>query len=189
MRRRAAPILVIPSVLLLAALSVWVADFLRLPEPGGKAPSPQYPEYIVENFSSEVFKADGSRDYLLRASQLHHYTDDNITRVEAPRLMLFRGEPPPWEVEADQGVLREAQAQVDLVGAVVMHRPALGDRQPVRVTTQDLTVYTERDYAETAAAVHVVRGRDTIDAIGMRAWLAEHRVELLEKVVGRYTQE
>lgn len=189
MRLRAAPVFVIPLVLLLAALSIWVADLLRLPELGGRPPSPQNPEYVLENFTSVVFKADGSRDYLLRARQLRHFTDDNVTKVEAPRLTLFRGEPPPWESEAERGIVYEPEGRIDLLGRVEMYRPGHPDRPPLRITTRDLTVFTALDYAETAAAVHVVRSQDTIDAIGMRAWLAENRVELLENVLGRYARE
>lgn len=189
MRLRSAPALVIPTVLLLAALSIWLADFLRLPEPPGKPPSPQHPDYVLGSFTSEVFKADGTRDYLLRGDKLRHFTDDNMTRVEAPRMWLHRGEPPPWEARAEEGILYEDESRVDLLGAVVMVRPGEAARPPLLMTTRDLTVYPDRDYARTSAAVQLVRGHDTIDAVGMRAWLAEHRVELLENVVGRYTRQ
>lgn len=177
------PILI---VLLLAVMSVWLADFLSLPDAGPATPDPAHPDYILDAFTSERYGADGQLAYVLRGDQLRHYAANNTTLVKIPRLTLWRGALPPWEADAEQSRVDHGEGRIDLLGHVVMRRAG----QPaLQLVTRDVSLWPERDYAQTAAPVQMLRGHDRIDAVGMHAWLAEGRVKLLEDVIGRYATE
>ena len=56
----------------------------------------------------------------------------------------------------------------------------------MKLLTRDLRVDTQRDYAETDAAVKLTRGYHETTAVGMRADLRLGRLELLADTRGRY---
>ena len=53
----------------------------------------------------------------------------------------------------------------------------------------DLPEFTDTHYAETAAPVTITDANSTVKAIGMHAFLAEERIELLSAVRGVYVPQ
>lgn len=172
--------------LLLAAVSGRIADWISLPpQPGGKPPV-RAPDYWVEDFTARILDASGALHYRVRARELVHYPSENLAHLTRPHVLYLRDPLLPWRADAERGLLYENEDRIDLQGKVVMDRDASARSAPLHVVTRDLTLFTDRDYGETAAPVKITRGRDTIDAVGMQAFLGEGRLELLENVVGQY---
>jgi lipopolysaccharide export system protein LptC len=55
-----------------------------------------------------------------------------------------------------------------------------------RLTTQALTLYPERDYAETAQSVRIQTAGSNTTATGMQVFLNDGRLELLSNVRGQH---
>ncbi len=172
--------------LILAVVSNRIADWISLPPtPAEKKPA-RAPDYWVEDFAARVLDASGAVHYRVRARELVHYPSEHLAHLTRPHLLYLREPLVPWRADAERGLLYEDQNRIDLQGRVVMDRAATEDSAALHVVTRDMTLFTDRDYGETAAPVKITRGRDTIDAIGMQAFLGEGRLELLEDVVGHY---
>jgi lipopolysaccharide export system protein LptC len=56
----------------------------------------------------------------------------------------------------------------------------------ITLLTRDLTIYPQREYAETGAAVTITSGRNEMQAVGMRLDLSDGRLELLSETKGKY---
>ena len=143
------------------------------------------PDYFIEGLKARVFNADGSLHYRLQAQRLDHYPDDDTLQLASPVLNMFSPDQPPWLMVADEGLVYDGGLRINLNGAVDISQP--GDaRTAMRLLTRDLRIDTERDYAETDAAVKLTRGYHQTTAVGMRASLALRRIELLADTRGKY---
>jgi len=143
------------------------------------------PDYFVDHLKAAVFNADGSLHYRLAARRLDHYPDDNTLQLAAPVLRMFSKDQPPWIMVAEEGVVYDNGLRIHLNGKVDITQP--GDaRTAMQLLTRDLRIDTQRNYAETDAAVKLTRGYHQTTAVGMRASLDLGRLELLADTRGRY---
>ncbi|MCB1787821.1 MAG: LPS export ABC transporter periplasmic protein LptC [Chromatiaceae bacterium] len=190
--RRFRPLLAM--LLVLGALfSWWLVD--RVEEstaPGDAGPSqgPREIDYYVTGLDATRMTAAGVPAHRLRTPQLRHYTDDDTTELEKPRLTVYQDERPPWEVASERAWMSGDGSLLLLHGDVLIERAGDAQNAPLRMTTRDLRVQPREDYAETDEKVRVVSDAHSVDAVGMQAWLRPpSRVKLLSEVKGLYVPE
>jgi lipopolysaccharide export system protein LptC len=133
-----------------------------------------------------MFNDQGTLAYQLRSDRATHQRADDSTLLEQPNLLYYRpGEAHPWLLQAQQGVVTSGGDQVDMMNDVLLQR-----QDPVaptaRLTTQALTLYPERDYAETAQSVRIQTAGSDTTATGMQVFLNDGRLELLSNVRGQH---
>ena len=73
-----------------------------------------------------------------------------------------------------------------LRGEVTLARVGTEQDRPITLTTPALNVWPKKDYAETDQPVTVVSDGLRLDAVGMKAYIDDQRVEFLSQVRGRY---
>jgi lipopolysaccharide export system protein LptC len=172
-----------------AALSTW----LLLRDDSSVAPqAPRHvPDYYLKHFTATAMTPEGKPDRRLTADSLYHYADDDTMDLERPHMLFFNPERPPWEVDSETGWVGPEGEDVLLGGNVIIRREAApdGSARPLRVETRDLQVRPHEDYAETDQPVTIISERHRVDAVGMRAYLGDDRLELLSEVRGHYEPE
>lgn len=176
---------------LLLALSGTLAWWLQRdarPPPSAPEPTQRRPDYIVEGLSALMMDAAGRPDRRLVASELRHYPDDGSSELDAPRLVVYADDAPPWRARADIGWINAEGDEVLLQERVRLERDATDTAAPLLLRTSEMLVLPETDYAETARFVEIDSGDDWVTAEhGMRAWLGEPlRVKLFGRVRSRY---
>jgi lipopolysaccharide export system protein LptC len=181
---------ILALLILIAVGSWWLGDDDPRDEPG---PAPALTgetrtiDYRISGLDVVRMTPAGRPAHRLRAERLRHFTDDATTELTAPRLRVFQGDAPPWEVDAEQAWMSADGSLMLLTGEVVISRNAGEMTRPVRMTTSDLRVQPRQDYAETDEAVRVEREDDWLDAVGMQAWLRPpSRIKFLSEVRGRH---
>ncbi len=184
--RRFRPILAVLLVLA-AALSWWLRD---VPVPKGMTEptkGPRDSDYYIRGLDVTRMTPDGTPAHRLRAEQVRHFTDDDTTRMEQPRLTVYQDQAPPWEVDAEAALVSADGDLVLLSGDVLIERAGQGDIRPMRIVTRNLRVQPREDYAETDEKVRVVSNADWLNATGMQAWLRPpSRLKFLSQVKGYY---
>lgn len=161
----------------------------RAPAPG---PGERRPDYIVDGVRAVTMDAAGRPERRLAAKQVRHFPDDGASELDAPRLIAYSDDgTPPWEVEADTGWITADADELLLEHNVVLERAAGPDSPPVRLTTSELLVLPETEYAETARYAEIESGADWITAVdGMRVWYGDAmRAKLFGRVRGRFEME
>ncbi len=172
-------------VVMLSAFANWLLDAIEHKTIEDTTALRHEPDYFIEGLKAKVFNADGSLHYRLASRRLNHYPDDNTLQLTAPVLRMFTKKQPPWIMVAEQGVVYDDGQRIHLNGAVDIRQP--GDaRTRMQLLTRDLRIDTQRDYAETAAAVKLTRGYHQTTAVGMRANLRLGRLEFLADTRGIY---
>lgn len=117
------------------------------------APLEGEPDIYMEAPVVSQYREDGSLEYRLVAQRASHFEGAAMTRLARPRLTLFRQARTPWTVSARDGTLRRplpgmGEEAVALEGDVVLEQTR-ADGEQVRLTTESLRLYPQRQYAET----------------------------------------
>jgi lipopolysaccharide export system protein LptC len=189
------------------ALGVLVVVFVSLGEDPREAPierilddAPQAvrdlgePDLYMETAEISQFSRDGVLAYLIRAAAIVHYPEAEHTLLEAPRLVLYRDEEPPWEASARQGRIiggtglldagpggagdtPPGRETVELEDDVLIQRRRPGEGF-MELHTERLTLYPGREYAETERPVIIDTHSGRITADGLRADLAGGTIAL-----------
>ncbi|MFC3607856.1 LPS export ABC transporter periplasmic protein LptC [Stutzerimonas tarimensis] len=142
-------------------------------------------DYYVEGSRTVQFQPDGSLHYVLTAERLEHLRSSDISLLTLPDLNLYRGGDIPWHVRSERGEVAPGGTEVELIDQVRIARTDQRGR-PTIVTTSSMTVFPERDYAQTRQAVRIEAANGVTTAIGMNAYLDEGRMELLSTVRGQH---
>ncbi|MDJ0738289.1 MAG: LPS export ABC transporter periplasmic protein LptC [Gammaproteobacteria bacterium] len=173
-----------------AALSWWLRDVPPPPPPASPAMERQGAreiDYYITGLDVTRMTQAGIPAHRLRAARAQHFTDDDTTQLTAPRLTVYQGQAPPWEVDAEGALVSADGDLILLSGAVLIERAGDADNRPMRIVTRELRVQPRQDYAETDEKVRVESDTDWLDASGMQAWLRPpSRLKFLSRVRGYY---
>lgn len=184
--RRFRPILAILLVLV-ATLSWWLRDSPAPQTAARDHKGPREFDYYIRGLDVTRMTPEGKPAHRLRAGHVRHFTDDDTTQLMQPRLTVFQEQAPPWEVDAERGLVSGDGDLVLLNGDVLIERAGDAKNRPVRIVTSNLRVQPREDYAETDEHVRVESHADWLDATGMQAWLRPpSRLKFLSQVKGYY---
>jgi lipopolysaccharide export system protein LptC len=170
---------------ILAALSWWLYRNATDPGTAVREASDASPDAFVENMVLSTLDSNGRLAHRLTAERAEHFPGDRVELL-APALEVHRQREMPWSVRSSAATVSAAGKQIELRGAVEIHRQAEPGDGAVHAYTSRLLLRPDDQYAETDAAVRYVNAGTQLTAVGMRAFLDEGRVELLSTVTGRY---
>lgn len=142
-------------------------------------------DFYVENARSVQFQADGALHYRLSAERLEHLQSSDVTLLTRPDLRLHRGSDYPWHVQSARGEVAPGGTEVELIDAVRVERTDARGR-PTILTTSRLTVFPEREYAQTSQPVRIEAANGVTTASGMQAYLKDGRMLLQSNVRGQH---
>ena len=143
------------------------------------------PDYYMENFSTLTMNLDGTPKNKLFADYLAHYPNDDTTELLKPKLELYHIDKPPTVITSEKGWITSNNEVILLSGNVeLIHLDRNGELE-LQVNTSDVKILTEEDYAETNQHATVLGRNSRVEAIGVRAYMRESRIELLSNVKGK----
>lgn len=179
--------MLLPFLLLLAALSWWLAQETAKQLPRG--PTQHVPDFFTEQMTTIEMNETGKPERLLVSDKTIHYADDETTELEQPRITLYKDQEPPWLIRSDRGWISKDRKEAWLRGQVFIDRDAAPDIRPYHMVTTELHLRREPDYAETDQHVTLTSDNDYTESVGMQAWLEpDVRVQLKSRVRGRHEQ-
>ena len=168
-----------------AALSWWLLQHDQPDDPAAVAGGQRTVDYYVIGLDVTRMTAAGLPAHRLRAQRLRHFSSDETTELDQPRLTVYQADAPPWEVDAERARISADGSLLLLQGEVLIERAAGRTTRPIRMQTRELRVRPREDYAETDEKVRVESESDWLVAVGMQAWLrAPNRLKFLSQVNG-----
>jgi len=173
-------------VILIGAFSNWLLTSLETRPLIRPEKVRHDPDYFLDNFNATVMNDSGKPRYKLKGKRLDHYPDDKSVAIQQLTMDLYRDKLPEWKVTAVQGLVYDKAQRIELLGKVTMHRPPTPEEAEITLLTEDVTIFPQREYAETDAAVTITSGRNEMQAVGMRLNLSDGRLELLSETKGKY---
>ena len=98
-------------------------------------------DYFMTDFTYRVIDKTGNLDYQFQSRYLEHYTEDDVSRIEAPVLLVYETND-HWRVEAVIGELYHRSNTMQLSDNVVMQK--MGS-DPMLVRSENILFEPDRD--------------------------------------------
>lgn len=143
-------------------------------------------DFFLEGVTTTVMNKNGKPDYEMKASYVSHFPDKDLVKLDKVSFNLFQNKQIPWSASADKGEVENRDNIIHLKDNVVLHRPKTRTDNAITLTTSELHIFSNKDYAETPARVKITSGNSQIDAVGMKLYLDEGRMEFLSSIRTRY---
>ncbi len=144
------------------------------------------PDFYMENFVTTTMDETGVPKRRVEAEYMAHYPDTDTHEFQRPDMLIYQPNRGPWHVRSERGWLSASGDVMLLLGKVHIWRNSTGDQKALDVKTEDLRVLPDREYGETDKAVVITTATSRTTGTGMRANLAENRLEILNDVRTHY---
>lgn len=129
------------------------------------------------------YDASGRLVQQLWAQSMQHYPARGYSKLSDPKLLSLGKDGDLWNTTATTGILI-GDEEIQLVHNVVI----TNQTNTTRFDTDMLRYFPDRQQVSTDAAVKLSHDNDVTTAVGMRADLNRHRIELLHQVQSTYAQ-
>jgi lipopolysaccharide export system protein LptC len=173
------------AVALLVAVGYWNISPNSFSDKQVKAAAESPVDFYVINADTVQYQKDGKVHYRMNASKLEHVKLSDITLLTKPSMDLYRGTELPWKIRSERGEVAPKGTEVELIDKVRVERIDAKGR-PTILTTSRLTVFPEKEYAQTKQAVRIDAANGVTTAQGMKAYLNDGRMLLLSNVRGQH---
>jgi lipopolysaccharide export system protein LptC len=171
--------------LLVAALGYWNLSPENFNQQSASAETDNAIDFYATNTYTVQYQADGKLHYDLTAEKVEHIKASDITLMTSTNMNLFRGTELPWKIRSERGEVSPGGVEVELIDKVRVERTDAKGR-PTILTTSRLTVFPEKEYAQTQQAVRIDAANGVTTAKGMKAYMNDGRMLLLSNVRGQH---
>jgi lipopolysaccharide export system protein LptC len=167
----------------LALGSFWLTQVMHDPEADGGAAKSSEPDYIVENFSYVRMSPLGQPRYIISGTRMAHRPDLDVSDIEKPVMVSLTTERPHTTITANKAHVLHVQNQIDMIGNVVVQRPASPKAQALRVRSEELTALPDDDIVKTDLPVEILLGAASLNGVGMVANNAKQTLHVASRGV------
>lgn len=144
------------------------------------------PDYYLVNFTLTTMGDNGIPKHQLSADNMSHYPDDDTARLENPHLVIYRNDTDTWDIRAEHGLVMDEGQSVMLQGEVFIEQVSTDSDRNLEITTRDLDVKTNEEFASTEQAIIIKDRYGVTEAVGMYADLKGRQLKLISQVHGKY---
>jgi lipopolysaccharide export system protein LptC len=169
-----------------AVLSWWLLSQVQISGEAEDRARVHRPDFFLDDFTLLTMDETGIPKHLVQGTHLVHYPDDDTAEVDEPYMEIHRPQAPDWQIRARFAWIGPAGEQVRLQREVLVERVAEADVAPLTMHTEELLALPDDEYVETDLPVRFLGTGWELQAIGMRGWLGEGRMELLSEVRGAH---
>jgi lipopolysaccharide export system protein LptC len=145
-------------LLVLAAITLWLAQATKIKLPAPAAAVRHEPDAIVDNFTAKQYDPSGAVRSVLRAGKMLHYPDDDSSRLLDVHYEGQQPEQAPFSVRAKESTVSSDRKDVFFYGDVRAQQASSTGQPPLVVTTQKLHVRPDEGIARTDQAVLIEQG-------------------------------
>ena len=169
-------------LVLIAAASYWLSQELGQDDVARLKKLAHHPDYYMENFTTLNMDAEGQPKNRLHARYMAHYPDDDTNELHEPELEIYKPNRQPIVVSADKGWVTSNNEVILLSGNVYLYQHDEFGELKTELIAEDARILVDQEYAETDNPATLISGRMVTNAVGMRAYLQEQRLEFLSNV-------
>lgn len=166
---------------------LWIEDYTQQTIVEENESISLLPDYYGEVLNSRSFNKEGKFERQFMALKSVHYPAQKLTEFNQPVLHTVDQEDGEiWQVTSLNGILYEEKDQLLLREDVQIAPLDRLTDNAITLRTNQLTVFNKLNRAETKLPVTVVSQQGNIDAVGMKIYFNDQRIEFLSKVKARY---
>jgi len=145
------------------------------------------PTFYSRNMQLVTMNKQGQPEKKLIAERMIKFLDDETTEFKNPQYIAYDGKVPPTIIKASKGWLSKEGDEIKLSGTVYIDREAAENFRPFHLITEQLSIFPEKNYAETDQPIKISSQKDWLNATGMQVWFTNpNKIKLLSRVRGHY---
>jgi len=125
------------------------------------------PDYHLENFTTQVFDAQGRRIRQVSGNMARHYPESDELHIDAVRFLAVNPEGIEVRASARRGVASGDGERVTLLGEVHVVRPPQRQTPGLELSGERLVVLQKEERMVSDQPVEILRDRDRFTARGL----------------------
>ena len=133
---------------------------------------------IITHLSVRRFDLEGKIAHSLQAPEMQHIPNNNSHFLKSPRITLSQPNQPVWEISSNEAKAINGGEEITFIHHVVIHQNKGAHTQESTMKTEELTYFSKDKVATTNLAVLFEQPGSIVHSQGMKAYLADKRVEL-----------
>lgn len=148
--------------------------------------SPLLPDAFMEDISALILDKQGKPKIKIVTPKMVHYTKNDTTHLTMPQLTLYRKSPKPWFITSHYAKATQGIDHVDFWENVNIHHAADEEHPATLIKTSTLTVYPNKQIAETGDFITLTQPNIVVKAKGMHADMNTGNIKLISHARGEY---
>ncbi len=145
------------------------------------------------NFDSQMhditltqFDETGAIKNFITAATMTHFEKQDRMLIDNPVIVMHKPNKQAWTIRAKTGKSINNMERIDLSDDVYIKQPSGPNNTETIIETQALTVYPEKDFAETKAYIVITQPDVKMQSTGMIADFKTKKFTLLKNARGQY---
>lgn len=172
---------------LLAIITFWINLAVEQQGPKIDGSNRHDPDYTMNNFVTTQSDITGKLRYVLAATEMLHYPDDDSTVLQRPRFTQYTTDKPYTQIEGLRGYISSDGEEIELVDNVKVVRQAFEGKGEMQLLTEKLIIFPKQDLAKTSSPVMITQAPKTvIHGTGMIFDKKNQTIKLLSRVKVHY---
>lgn len=172
---------------LLALITYWISQTVEQQGARIDGSNRHDPDYTMSNFVTSQTDTTGKLRYVLAATEMVHYPDDDSTVLQRPRFTQYTTDKPYTRLEGLRGYVSENGEEILLVDNVKVTREAFDGKGEMQINTDRLTILPDQDLVTTDSPVVITQAPKTvIHATGMVYNKKDRTLKLNKRVKAHY---
>lgn len=178
---------VIIGFLIILTLSIGVGSiFMTKRSTTSPTDTTRRPDAFMEDVVATIINKEGRPSLKVESPKMVHYADNDTTDINTPHITLYRQSPEPWYIDSTYAKATQGLDKIFFWDHVVVHHVNDTANPTTTMTTATLTVFPDKQIAQTNDSVTLIQPSTTIYGLGMSANLNEGTVHLLSQARGEY---
>lgn len=141
---------------------------------------------VVTGLIVHQFDTTGMLVNHLDTTEMRHIPDQNTNILKLPHITLAQKDQPSWDIRSQRARSVKGGEQITFIGTVTIHQDKGKTNPESTLTTEKLFYFPQKKFATTPLPVMFQQPGTIVHSIGMNAYLADRRVELLSRAHATY---
>lgn len=148
-------------------------------------------DMMVKDLRVQRFGPNGSLVHSLEVPLLRHSPSTQTYLFSSPFLQFYASNQPPWEIKAQEAEAKNEMKEIFFRHNVLIHQAASlkKNTEESSLKMETLSYYPDKHLALSEDAIHFEQPGRLVLSKGMRAYLAEKKIQLLSHMQAIYFPE
>lgn len=143
-------------------------------------------DMVITNLSVHRYDEKGRLINSLQTPEMQHIPANNTHLLKSPRIFIVQENQPAWEISSQQAQSIHGGQQITFTDKVIIHQDKSEHGQESTMKTEELTYFAKTKIASTDKTVRFEQPGSIVHSDGMKAYLNEKRIQLLNKARAIY---
>ena len=146
-------------------------------------------DLTVTNINFKEFNQKGELANYLETPLVEHVPKNNTHLLTKPHIIVKEEDKAPWDINAQYAKAVKGGQKITFSNDVTIAQKKDIKNGNILLRTEEITYFPNKKYAITKKDVKLQQDESIVEATGLKAFLAENRIQFLSKTHGHYEQK